>query len=471
MWLTHADRHTSWIFTGILWCSLLNLAVAKPNLEVQSLRLTPTSDAAPARVKIVFEVEGKLLSQSADRSAEPQEHDLKAVGNFLYEERLVDSSQQQALRYYLEAAADVVVQAKPDRVKLREARRYMVVEPRRTKATFRSLQGPLTREELELVEVPGGSHLIDRLLPGREVNVGETWTHDDQLMAELLNLDAVTGNDVKSELVAVTGDDAQLALSGKIVGSVGGVMSEIDLRGRYNFDRSRQRITWLALGIGESRSIGLTVPGLRAQARLRMLVEAAPTPHLEPETLEPILTGAPERHELLEYQPESSGFTLVHDRRWYVFRETQNLFVLRFVDEGQLLAQCNLQPLTPLSADVSVSLAQFQQEVRQALGSAAQQIVDAQDSTLPNQLRQLRVAVVGQVANAPIHWVYYQLIDPQNRRMSCVFTMSGEDAGRFGAEDLSLLGGLSLGSPSSDSSEGSDELGKELALTPTDRQR
>ena len=90
---------------------------------------------------------------------------------------------------------------------------------------------------------------------------------------------------------------------------------------------------------------------------------------------------------------------------------------------------------------------EFQQESRSALGAAVQQVVDAQETKTPQGLRQLRVALVGQVAGTPVHWIYYQVSDSDGRRVTCVFTMSGEEVARFGAEDIQLVSTMTLSEP------------------------
>lgn len=410
----------------------------------QSIRLAPTDSPSPALVKVVFEVDGKLLDKPEKSTAETPEHALKALGNYLYEERILDIKTRQSARFYQQASSEISIDRRPHQLQLREDRKYVIMEPDRRGSVFRSPQGPLLRPELELIEVPGGSNLVDQLLPGREVALGETWTHSEDLLARLLNLDSVSVNDVTSELIAIEQDQAKISLSGKLVGSTAGVITELDLKAKYNVDLGQSRVVWLAMGIGESRAPGLMQPGLRVQARVRMLVEPGSTPHLTPESLDPVVAGEGPRGDLLEYQPESGRFLLTHDRRWHLYSERPELTVLRLIENDQLVAQCNVRALTGLADGQSVTLAQFQAEIRKALGSAAQQIVDARESTMPNGLRQLRVAVVGQVANTPIQWIYYQINDQQQHRLTCVFTMSGEAVSRFGTEDLTIVDSIRL---------------------------
>ena len=73
---------------------------------------------------------------------------------------------------------------------------------------------------------------------------------------------------------------------------------------------------------------------------------------------------------------------------------------------------------------------------------SAQQIVDAKEETDPNGRRILRVVATGTVSNAPVQWIYYHVTNAQGERLSCVFTMGGEDSEAFGFTDLEMINSL-----------------------------
>ena len=138
--------------------------------------------------------------------------------------------------------------------------------------TLFSPLGPLTREELDLIEIPACSLLIERLLPERPVAQGDEWQHSHDLMAGLLNLDAVSECDVTSSLKELNETAAQIELLGTVKGAINGVSSVIDVKGRYKFDIASRRITWVALLVKEKREIGHVSPGVDVVARLQMKI-------------------------------------------------------------------------------------------------------------------------------------------------------------------------------------------------------
>jgi hypothetical protein len=451
------------------------ISLRSATLAAEGILLSPPDEARPTRVKVVLEVDGQLLTPPPTKTdAGEQSHPLKAKGQFLYEERAARQSPASFLRFYEQAEAEISIDGRPSRTTLRDDRRFIETETTSGGVTFRSLQGALSREELELIELPAGSQLADQLLPGREVKPGEIWTHDDHLLANMLNLSAVTANEVTSQLKAI--DDAkQLAhiqLQGKLIGSVAGVITEIQLEGKYSYDLRQHRVTWLAFGIHEQRESGLTKPGLNVHARVRMLVEQSLPEHLTTAAIKELAAQDTPPADLLEYQPPHGRFTLVHDRRWHVFSARPELIVMRLIDDGQFIAQCNLHTLPVQGGKAPTSLGQFQEDIRTALGSRAQQIVDSTESNQPGGLRQLRVHVVGKVAETPVQWIYYHLSNSGAQSLTCVFTMSGEDVEQFGSQDVSFVNSITLqpaGDDAGEQAESSDDVARRPPPVPSSR--
>src|SRR6185437_10701473 len=130
-------------------------------------------------------------------------------------------------------------------------RRLIVVDGGASQTVLFSPQGPLVREELDLLDVPGNTLWLENLLPAKPVAVGDRWRHDDQLLASLLGLDAVSQADVNSELKTIDADNARCELAGEVHGAVGGVATDISFKAKYRFDRKQRRIAWIGMLIKE----------------------------------------------------------------------------------------------------------------------------------------------------------------------------------------------------------------------------
>lgn len=405
--------------------------------------LLRSEEAIELQVHAVLEGVGELVGRSEGAAQKPTSFPLKVQGDLVYAEKILTGAQPGALRWYQQATADTLVGSKARKVELRDDRRHFLIQLKDNQSVYRCLEGPLSREERDLLELPAASHHLSLLLPHRAASIGEVWTLDDAALTQLFHLDAVTTQDLKCQLDSCEAETAQLSFQGKILGSARGVMTELNVQGKYQYSVAQKRIVWLAMGLEENREPGLAEPGVRVKARLRIGLEPSAAPHLN-DALSATMVAQADQSNVLEYRPVSGRFMLAHQPQWFLFEERHDLTVLRLIDQDRLIAQCNLRPMDQIPRGSGLTLQQFQQEIRAALGKNVQQIVDSQEIMLPNETRQLRIALSGQVADAAIHWIYYHLTDVEGHRMTCVFTLSGDQMERFGGEDTALISGLSL---------------------------
>src|SRR5207249_3209376 len=183
------------------------------------------------------------------------------------------------------------------------------------------------------------------LLPQRAIKIGSQWTISESTIARLLNLDVISQHDIAGTLDSVKDELAIISLAGKATGAVGGVSSDIELKGKLNFDLRKRAVTWLALAIKENRAIGHAQPGFEVLATLRMVTSPTqPVAELSDEALAGLPLSADRGLTQIELVSDSGGFQLTHDRRWSVMLERGDLTVLRLIDRGDLIAQCNISP-------------------------------------------------------------------------------------------------------------------------------
>jgi hypothetical protein len=262
-------------------------------------------------------------------------------------------------------------------------------------------------------------------------------------MAGLLGLDEVRQNSAHSELIAVAEGVARIQISGRVEGVVDGAATQIELKGRYQFDTQTNRIVWLGLLIKEDRKAGDVASGLDVVARLQMQVAAL---EQSPELADAKLRGLPLEPNgplmQLAYRSTDNAWRLLHDRSWYLTADDHDRTIFRLLDQGQRVAQCNISPLARDEAGKNMPLDQFQERVRAALGKHFGQFVEAGESAGPSQYRALRVVARGEVSDLPIRWYYYLVTDDRGRQVVFTFTVADEAAGRFGDTDRKLVGAL-----------------------------
>jgi hypothetical protein len=398
------------------------------------------------RVAISLQVGGDMTLAN---EGSPKKLAMSVVANLTYDERLLtvatDNEPARAIRYYDAAQAAIKVDKGGEKPTLAAERRLIAVEkaPDRP-AVIYCPAGPLTREELDLIDVPGNPLLADPLLPPNPVALGESWKLANQTLGGLLGLEAVSWTDVTSVLGQVTGGVAEIAAAGNVSGAVGGVSTEIEMKAKYKFDLKLKRIIYLALLIKEKRAIGHIGPGLDTVAKLIVTIDRAPeNEHLTPTALAKVPQQLTPERAQLSYASASRQFRFKYDRHWYVTSDEPRLAVLRFMQRGELVAQCNVAAL-PGGQSKPVSLAEFQQDVQQTLGKQFGQFTNASQSTNEAGCTVFRVVVRGTVSQLPIEWIYYLVADSNNQRVSLAFALEQSLEDRFENADRALVSALRL---------------------------
>jgi hypothetical protein len=431
------------------WVVGLVLGVLSSAASSAAPTYTLTAGGKPgdtARVEVLLEVGGDLKLVD---DGKVKQLPMSVVGKLRFQEHFVDArpsggGRARSLRRYERAEAVIKIEKETLSTGLRDDRR-LIAAAADVATTLHSPQGPLTRDELDLIEVPCDSLLIDQLLPDKPVVLGERWSHSEALLAGLLGLDAVSQSDVASELSSVDAQAAQIALMGKLTGAAEGVATQIELAGKYRFDLSARRVTRLAVSIKENRSVGHVAAGLDIVAKLQMHVtpvgqiaelsdEAAQSMPLEP------AAGSLGLEDLdLEYQPAIGKYAVAYDRRWHIVSDRDDVLAMRMVDRGDLIAQCNLTALPDVEPEKHPTLARFQQDIERTLGKDFGQFVRAAQSVNEAGYACYRVEAEGLVAELPIRWNYYLLADDRGHVAVFVFTVEGALVEQLGDADLAMV--------------------------------
>ncbi len=260
-----------------------------------------------------------------------------------------------------------------------------------------------------------------------------------------MGLDAVAKTEVKCTLREIRESNAEIVIAGQLNGAVGGVATEIELDGKGMFDLDKNRLVSIQLRIKERRSAGFVSPGFRVVAMLKMDIAAlAGSDQLTEDIVKSISAEAGDPSTPLALQPKAGDYQLLYDRRWHVTRDEPELAVLRFIDRGELIAQCNISPLAKLPAETRFTLENFQSDVEHVLGERLAHFDSAGERKTSSGLRLLKVVAAGTASDLPIEWRYYLAIDPEGRRVALTFTMESSLVDRFANADQMIVESLEM---------------------------
>jgi hypothetical protein len=430
----------------ILTASSLPAAEARKTCVLRSRRAPGSID----RVVAVLEVGGDLKFVDKD---EVKRAKMSVASTVTYEEKTLalptdNKDPWRSIRHYGKADAVIKVDRGGAKRALRADRRMIGVQIDGRSVTLFSPNGTLSREELDLIDTQGNSMLLDRLLPGGPVAQGDTWKHSKPLIAAILGLDEVGRSTVKSELSELSDTSAKIEMTGRVEGAVCGVSTRIALRAKYRFNRKTGRINWFGLLVKEDRDIGHVARGLDVVARLRMQIEPIKqSEKLSKAALAGMALEPNAKTTQLAYRSADGGWQFTHGRSWYVTDDEHDLAVLRLIDRGELVAQCNVAPLPKVKPGRQTTLAKFQEDIREALGDHFGEFVEAARRTGESNYRVLRVVVRGLVSDLPIQWNYYLIADEHGHQVAFTFTVEASLVERLGRADRELVDTLRFRAP------------------------
>lgn len=410
------------------------------------LKRSPREPGDITRVQVSIQVGGDLLLKNETKTRTVP---MSVTARLDYDEYLTSATgkSRSSYRYYDLAEAVIKLEKGKQTPALRDSRRLITAQIGDGPTTLACPSGPLTREELDLVDVPGNSLLFDDLLPSEPVSAGGTWKPSEETVVALLGVDVASLCEAECVLGEINPDGlAKIAMAGTLQGAVGGVSTDMEFKAKYEAENGR--VTHFALLIKEKRSIGHVSPGLDVVAKT--IVHISPlekSVHLNEGAIADLAAQPADEAKSLVYWPKDAAYQLQYDRRWFVTTEDRELTVLRFMDRGEYVAQCNLSELPTAAGNrraQAVTLEDFQRDVQHALGDKFGQFVQASEAGKPGQVRELRVVVQGEQADLPIRWIYYLLVGPQGSRVSLAFTLEDKLADRFGSADQALVAKLRL---------------------------
>lgn len=420
----------------------LLLAVMAPSqasaAETYSFR-TARKASDVDQVQLRLEVGGDLLDV-VDNETKPVK--MSVVCDQQYHEKTLDISPTAArsIRYYDKVDAVIKIANHGLKPALRPERCLIGADYDGRRLALFSPQGKLTREELDLIDVLGSSLVLDQLLPDEAVAVNDSWKLPHETVALLLGLDAVTKSDVQCTLTEVTDTLARFEMDGTAEGRFNDATTAIRLKAKYRFLRDYKRVDWLGLAFEEKRANGQVVDGLDVVVQLHLQI----VPQAQSEQLTQAAIGnlplrpTPDLLQLA-YQSDSAKWRLTNDRDWFVYSNDTDHAVLRLVEDGAYLAQCLVSTLPNITPGKQTTLAEFQNDIRQALGERLAEFARAEQWGNAADYQVSRVVAYGQEDEKPIQWNYFLVIDKHGHRAAFSFAIERQHVTQFGDADKELV--------------------------------
>lgn len=437
-------------FAATAYCTLLLALGSTRSVEgAHTIEELHTKDRV-FRINVSSIVDGQLETSVGEGKAVAHDLDVDAVHNYL-ERRLPGAGRNAAalrsLRQYEEANATIQVDEQATSTRLRDERRLIVAHGQREGVTLYSPKGPITYYELELLRIPGDSLTALALLPHKKVEVGEKWETDSWVIQMLTATEAVLKSELSCQLASVDAGVANVTFQGSIEGATAGASTNIEVSGRCLFDLEGGYWKRFELTQTEKRSVGAVTPGLDVTAKV--VAQRSPAAYQGPlidDFAENIPLEPDESVMLLSFD-SPWNIRFFHDRNWHVFHRSERVAILRLLDKGSLIAQCNVSKIPLAGPGKHTSEEQFQRDIEAALGDKLKSIDKAEQIKTDDGRFLYRVTASGEANGLPMQWIYYLCADPSGRQVAFVFAVEKKVIDRLSNRDLGIVNSLQFREP------------------------
>jgi hypothetical protein len=436
----------SWALRVLAGCCFLLIVAASPCAAQEMYTLKDAAcDGRIVSVESHVTVSG--VAEFVVEKAKSIKHPISAAARLKYRERQLpgagrDAESLRSLRRYASLDVDIKVADHPTSAHLPEDRRQIVARGRREGLLFYSPQGPLSAGELEQLRAPADSLSLLGLLPLKPVAIGEKWTPATWVVQMLTDTEAASKADLTCTLESVKEGNAKVTFAGAVEGATAASTAKIHIDGWCLFNVKEGRLSHAEVQQTETRSVGPISPGMEVTAKAVVdRTNATDTTDLTEAAAAAVPLDPPPALLKLRFRaPWNVEFE--HDRNWHVFQQFAEVAVLRLIDHGTFVAQCNLAPVRAGNPGEHVPEDKFQDDIRKSLGPRFTSIEKKETIPTADGRFLFRVVAVGRSNDVPMTWIYYLCASPGGAQVSFVFAVETSLRERLHGGDQHMLESL-----------------------------
>ncbi|MCE9567216.1 MAG: hypothetical protein K8U57_34880 [Planctomycetes bacterium] len=376
---------------------------------------------------------------------------LEAKARHIFAERVLavtDGMPSVTARAYENAIASVVVSNEKTDRGLPADRRMIVAKRNADGLLCYSPTGALSRDELDLVTEHFNPQCLAGLLPGKAVEVGDTWTVTDAAAQSACLLGAVFKSQLTGKLTAVKDGVATFTIDGTVEGIEHGSKVSMTVSATGTFDVTAERVSGLEWKQKDDREQGPVSPASKVEATVTLKREAiAEFPvDLSDAAIAKVPEGdVPATMTALRHADTKGRYTLLHSRDWHVTGQTDTHMVLRLLDRGEFVAQATLSVWRKAEPGKHIAAADFKKAITEAPGWVQTKVLT--DGELPMTAGRwlYRLTAEGKMDELPVVQTFYLLASPQGDQFGVTVAMKPEQVRAVGNRDLDLVKAIEFG--------------------------
>lgn len=398
-------------------------------------------------VEISLEGAGDIIQ--TNQSGQYERAGIEFVAGFKYEERFEEYSTDgtiRSIREYEQAGMKRKFGSSLTRPLLDRSRKNIVSFFDGKKTVIYCPNGPMKAEQYALLhETPFNTTILDKLLPNRQVKLGDAWQIPTNDLAALLGVEAIENNTVFLTLTSIVDNFAEIELyqqGGKdskgadlpstLECASEGASVSLDLNGKFQFDLNARKITWFGLRISERRSESVVTPGLECNVTLKITVAPLEKPEKLSDEIVEKFKGQPKSEMLrLYYNAQKGPWKFQHSRSWKMIEDSEKVTALCYVDRGESIAQCNILSNGKIDLSSQPPLEAYKSEIKKGLGERFAEF--KQDAAYEGNGGSSIYYVVadGAYESIPFRWVYYLITDQEGNQATIMFEIRADLLDRY----------------------------------------
>jgi hypothetical protein len=430
-------------------CALFAVVVCAIPVAAQSVNLSEKSALGErATFAIDLELKGNLILALENGK---QQIPLEAKAKHRLTERCVvvtDGLPSTNVRLYAEATASLSVASEKSNRSLSPERKLIIARHNSDGLFCFAPNGPLSRDELDLVSDHFNPQCLPGLLPGKAVNVGDTWPLGNDSVQAACRFDATIKTALTGKLTAVKDGNATFAVDGTAEGLENGAKVSITVTATGSFDIVAGHITSLTWKQKDEREQGPVNPASQLEATVTLKRENAAT---EPKELsDDAIAGLPEKNlpaQLtdLRFTDAKGRYQILHPRDWHVTGQTDKHLIMRLLDRGELVAQATVTVWNKMEPGQHLSSEDFKKAAAGAPGwTPGKTLLDRElPATSGRWLYQL--SIEGKMEDVPVVQTFYLLAGAQGEQVAVTVAAKPDKIKTLGSRDLNLVNSIVFG--------------------------
>jgi hypothetical protein len=141
----------------------------------------------------------------------------------------------------------------------------------------------------------------------------------------------------------------------------------------------------------------------------------------------------------LKYDGGKGPWRFSHDRSWYVYQDDPQTTVLRKLENGDLIAQCNVADMGTVDLQTMTTLEKFEQDLIAGLGNSFGKVAAKEEYADKRGCKVYKVTLDGVVDDLSLRWIYHLITDKSGKQTIVVFVVEAAMLDQFARADSVLL--------------------------------